>query len=143
MHPRRYVIDKVYDLLKDHTNAGDRVYKNRVRPVDPSELPCILIYSVSETETWQREIPLIRETTISIEILAEANSDLDETLDQIAAQVEEQIGATDNIENTVNEFRFISTTIEMVKEAGFPQGSAVLQYTAQYATDKITGEAIP
>lgn len=142
-HPREAVISKVVELLLNRTDAGAKVVQNRVRPVEPGELPTILVYGKVEPVNWRRELPLDRNLTVSVEILAEADDECDTVLNKICAQVEEVLCEDDNLRGEVNNWIFNSTTLSLVKEAAFPQGSAVLDFTANFFTRKITGQAIP
>lgn len=90
MHQRKQIREAIAALLLNETAAGDRVYRSRIRPAHQDKLPCILVYSNSEEVEIFNEAPrkYRRILTSTIEIQAKANEDLDETLDEIAEDVE-------------------------------------------------------
>lgn len=98
MHHRRVIREAVVALLQaGETDAGDRVFKNRVLPMrirgDKAELPAILVYSLEEdvdddsATTAPRE--LTRRLSLAVDALAVgADEEVDDDLDQLAEQIE-------------------------------------------------------
>ena len=57
MHQRQLIRETVRNLLLSQTDAKSRIYTNRYQPIFEMELPCILIYTRSETATPYMESP--------------------------------------------------------------------------------------
>jgi len=146
---RKNIRKAVVAMLKDNTDAGARVFPNSSVPPWESELPVILVYQRNEPTSKLGHTPkeLIRNLDLAIEIVAkgpEENSDLvtpevgvkslEDTLDDIAEQVECYLHADDTLQGTCDESELNSTEFEFESIGGLPIGSARLTYTASYTT---------
>lgn len=133
--PRRHQIrEALRIMLEGQTDAGDKVYSNRVSSFWRGELPCVSIYMRDE-EATPREMAAksyIRKGNISIEIHAEAKEDLDLKLDQIADQVETVIQADPSLGGNVLGSILTGTEIELSEQATTPIGVLVLSYQITY-----------
>ena len=101
MHPRQQIRQAILarlatpDTAEQYpTQALARVYGNRAKPLFPKDLPAILVYTRTERiapesrqgdgfEPWQRILQL------AVEIVDQANGELDDRLDRIAEEVEQ------------------------------------------------------
>ena len=89
-HHRSKIRNKVADILRPHTKACDRVYTSRIKAIDKNRLPAINV------QAYQERVELYNETareykrtlTVAIAIVDKAGDDLDDRLDDIAAEVE-------------------------------------------------------
>jgi len=146
-HPRKAIRDAIKTKLISHTVAGTKVYTNRVRPVNPAEMPLILIYAVDEPiATWDKELPIERNLRISIACCQKVSDNLDDELDVMAAQVEELM-SVDYEKNlglgrAVNRVYLEGTTINEEIDGELKMGILTLTYRVNYFTRAITGEAI-
>ena len=146
---RKNIRKAVVAMLKDKTAVGARVFPNASVPPWESELPVILVYQRSEPTTQLGQSPkeLIRSLDLAIEIIAkgpEENVDLatpeagvkslEDTLDDIAEQVESELHADDTLQGTCDESELNNTEFEFESVGALPIGSARLTYTASYTT---------
>ena len=98
MHQRQLIRENIKDILIDAaTPAADRVYESRVAPLFKKKfyenLPAIVIYTSSTSTEIFNEAPrdYKHSVTVQIEVVASANEDLDDLLDDIAKQIEQAL----------------------------------------------------
>lgn len=135
--------------LLGNTDAGQSVFVSRAVPIWETELPAILIYSREEAATVFDEAPrrLQRNLTIVVEIAAKADADLDDTLDDIAQQVEDEMRRGEPVLNqTLGNLvaDVIYTGAEMVLTAdGDKQqhGACIMTYSVIYYTEEVAPES--
>lgn len=91
MHLRSEIKKMVREELYGKTEVGDNVVISRVRRVSVPEMPCISIYSPSETPTRVGVNPYTYEFSTSIDIVIFSKMDecCEETLDRISSDVED------------------------------------------------------
>jgi hypothetical protein len=90
-HTHTQIRSALVTALTGLTTTGARVYANRLYPMDTAELPGLRIYLDADSitpESIHAPITYGHELTLSIEACARAGSGLDNTLDQIALEVE-------------------------------------------------------
>jgi len=96
-HVRQQLREAVATAVTGLSTTGSRVYQSRVYPLDTSSLPCLLVTSdgdKSEAITVHSPYQQERATTIRIEGLAKAVSNIDDTLDTISKEVETAIAGS-------------------------------------------------
>ena len=134
-HPRQTLREKIKDeIVNGSTQAGSRVYTNRVIPTQLDELPIILIYLKEESTEKEKELPRKRIATFSIEILQKIGDDLDDKLDEIAKEVEIIFQGDDFLDGLVNDMGFSNTSINLVQDGSRKLGSCILTYNCEYYT---------
>ena len=141
-HPRKAIRDKIVELIKGHTVAGDNVQANRVRPVNESDLPKILVYTREEPADnliARDELPVKRDLQLVVECLQKISSNLDDELDLMCGQVEEVLGEDDTLDGLVNDLQYTGVSISRQREGDQLMGSAALSYDCNYFTRQITG----
>jgi len=95
-HTHTLIRTALATALTGLTTTGARVYANRLYPLDTAELPGLRIYLDADSltpETIHAPITYGHELTLSVEACARAGSGLDDTLDQIALEVETALAA--------------------------------------------------
>lgn len=96
-HVRQQLREAVAAAVTGLSTTGSRVYQSRVYPLDISSLPCLLVTSdgdKSEAITVHSPYQQERATTIRIEGVAKAVSNIDDTLDAISKEVETAIAGS-------------------------------------------------
>ena len=90
-HIRKTIRDIMHaKLLAADTAAGTKIFKNRVFPYWENELPAITVYVTDEDSSIYNAAPREYERMfqVGVEIVAEANENMDDTLDALALEVE-------------------------------------------------------
>lgn len=120
-HVRRQIRERVGTTLGNLTTTGARVYQTRTVALPDSLLPALCIYTLSETsESEHGDTPrsLMRDLRLAIEAYARTTSDMDDTLDQIAVEVEEAMAADRALNGLAFETDLASVEILLAKTQG-------------------------
>lgn len=139
-HVRTQIRDAAKDLLDALTTTSTRCTAGRPksRPIQESELPCLLVYSGEEesepvsgqmgTRRLQRSMQLI------VHGYAQGTGDIDGTLDTIAKEVEAALAAAPTLGGLAKDLYLVGTTKESDPEAQQPTWEIVLTFTCEYST---------
>ena len=87
-HKRTSIRNNVTTALTGLTTTGSNVFESRIYPNELSKLPLLNIYSNTETSELSSIGKIERNLEIQVEGFAKATSNIDETLDTIAKEVE-------------------------------------------------------
>ena len=93
-HIRTRIRQNIVTTLTGLNNTGSNVYDSRVYPMNTDTLPGICVYTMGETSGYISINPprtLDKMLTAAVEIYVQMIDTYDETLDQIAADVEEAL----------------------------------------------------
>ena len=123
-HVRQQIRDQVAALLTGLITTGDRVFKSRMRPQD--QLPCLLVITADEDVETGSSGSMDRTLSVVVRGFAKGNAGLDDTLDQIALEVETVLSPTGF------ELRKIETDFD--DELEKPVGSITLTFQFLYFT---------
>lgn len=143
-HVRKQLREAVATVLTGLTTTATRVFQSRAYPVRAAELPCLLVYIDNETaeESTIDGGTDERRMVVRVEGLAQANADLDDTLDLIAKEVETALGTAVSIASTTTLVGYTGAEIEIRDDLEKPTGSIVLSFEASLFTtgpDTIVG----
>lgn len=131
-HARQQIREAFGTAVTGLTTTGSNVYESRVYPFDT--LPCLAIYTLSEqTETeYSTSTAQARQLSVVVEARAKANANLDDTLDQIAAEVEAAIHGDAGVSALVVDYEIEGTEIELEAEGEKPTGVLRMSYAVLY-----------
>lgn len=147
---RREIRNKFRDLLLGKTDAGANVFSNRASATWSEELPIIAVYSRAESVEQLNTAPLEyrRVIEMAVEIVAEGSETpgavmaLEDTLDEIAEQVEKELSRDETIGETLNYFgkkvalvdalRLKTIEFDFQGEGVKPTGSAIMLFDVTY-----------
>jgi len=136
MHVRQSIREAVVTAVTGLTTTGSNVFATRVRPVSATNLPCLLVYATDEVislENGTLDAPM-RTITVRVSGAVEANFDIDDTLDDIAEEVETALGADITRGGYAISTDLLSTTLELEGEAEKQVGTIHLDYLISYRT---------
>ncbi len=143
-HMRKTIRDAVVTLLTGLTTTGTRVYPSRLYPYDPANSggAGLMVYTVSESSFLEGRT-LTRELDLVIEVVAQVNDTLDDTLDTIAVEVETAMGANPSLGLTGPIDSFLkSTQLALRKDGEKETGGLVMTYGVMYRTTQSNPEAL-
>ena len=137
-HPRELIRKQAVAVLLGATNAGASVYASRVAPLISngwqSELPAIIVYTMDETAEIFNQAPkeYRRRVELVVEIHAEGNEALDDTLDTLARQVERLLLMDDTLGDTVNDLQYVRSRMVLLDQSEHLTGACRLIFDAEY-----------
>lgn len=136
MHPRQAIRAKIVALIKGKTIAGNSVYASQIRPVGQDELPRIHVYANKENIGVYQESPreYERTLTISVEIQAKADENLDNTLDGLAEQVEKLLHQDHTLGELCRDVVLTDAELNITAEGETLIGACILTYVVTYYT---------
>jgi phosphoenolpyruvate-protein kinase (PTS system EI component) len=140
-HVRQQVRDAFVTALKAGVPlVAKRVFATRVYPLTQAKLPAITVTAGAETSglmtmgATMGVKSLDRTVEITVSIYENATASLDSTIDAIAVQVEEAIGADFTLGGIAKESVLTSTSIDFSGETEQPVGIATMTFAVRYVT---------
>ena len=135
-HIRKQIRDAAVTVLTGLTTTGSNIFASRVYPIEADTLPCLVVMTPTESITLESgtlEAPQ-RELVLEIKGVAKATSDLDDTLDQIAKEVETAIYTDITLGGLSYSLDLQGTDTALTDEGDQPNGSITLTYIVLYRT---------
>lgn len=133
-HVRQQLREAIAVVVTNLTTTGARVFQSRAYPLQETDLPCLLIKTESERidyQTIHASTLQERDITVTIEAVARATSNLDDTLDKICKEVEIAINAASTI---AKDIRLIGTNLDTSVIGNQPVGLATMIYKMKVYT---------
>ncbi|MFK0090964.1 hypothetical protein ACIQUS_27235 [Pseudomonas sp. NPDC090755] len=137
-HPRELIRKQAVAVLLGATDAGASVYASRVAPLISngwqSELPAIIVYTMDEAGEIFNQAPreYRRRVELVVEIHAEGNGALDDTLDTLARQVERLLLMDDTLGGTANDLQYVRSRMVLLDQSAHLTGACRLIFEAEY-----------
>ena len=144
-HPRSIIKNAITNRLKTQidglypTDAEDRVYGNRAKPLFDQFLPAILVYSKDENileDQYNQDgySPIKRELEIAIEGVILGGDDFDQKLDDLSNQIESSLDGFEIDTRKSDILKLKSTEIDSSIEGSKIYGAIRLTYSVTYQT---------
>ncbi len=141
-HARTAIRDNVVTTLTGLATTGANVSKTRVYPFAADKLPRVSVYTKSESSeyaTVTRPRTIIRSLVAAVEVMVQ--TDVDDDIDQIAAEIEEAIYADVTRGGLAKDTRIVSFEADFSGDPDQPVGSAVILLEIDYVTIEGAPEA--
>ena len=136
-HARQQIRERVAVDVTGLTTTGSRVYQSRIYNLEKTDLPCLLVYSKnedSERDTFRGTNGLSRNLSIVIEGYQKGATNLDDSLDTIAEEVEAALGADPTLNGLAKDSSIASTDIEYTGDGETPIGLVRMTFNVNYRT---------
>jgi hypothetical protein len=136
-HVRQQIRERIAANVTGLTTTASRVYQSRVYNLASNEMPGLLIYSTqeaSERDSFIGSNGLNRVVDVLVEGYAKTSTNLDDTLDTIAAEVEAAIAADPTCNGLAKDLQLASTEIEYTGESDSPTGLVRCTFSVVYRT---------
>jgi hypothetical protein len=135
-HQRKSIRDEIAAALVGKTDAGDRVYANRVLPHRKLRLPAISIYTLSESATDNLSAPreYQRKMVLAVEAAVSSLDDVDDTVDVLAEQIEIAMDAEPTFGGVCSDCKMTGTEVEVLMDGDRPVGALRISYEVTYYT---------
>ncbi len=135
-HIRKTIRENIGTALTGLSTTGSSVFESRTFPINFSALPALLIYTKDE-EVIEFSLKTPRTQFRQLQVIIEAHikgtSNIDDTIDTIAEEVEEAMVTDVSRGGHAKDTRLVSTEIEF-EEATSKVGLAIFTYVIEYAT---------
>lgn len=145
---RKFVRNQIKDFLIDgeitagSETVGENVFTNRIRAFDETKLPCISVRTLKENATplSSSHLSYERVLTLAVVCVARADDELDNVLDEMAAQVENIVlGAFANNKFIKDDVEYINrvdlTDTDLTLDLGNSEiGAVVVSFQVEYDT---------
>ena len=139
-HARETIRKAIVTSITGLTTTGTRVYSNYMYPYEDSTLPNLSLYVAHEPEEVADDLEMgthdLRSLPFRVSARAKANSDLDDSLDDMCAEVETAIIGNAALAAYVKTIQLVSTTIEMDNEGEKPVGVARMEWVIIYRVNR-------
>lgn len=137
-HVREQIRSRIVTNVTGLASTGSRVFESRIYPLESSELPGLLVYTISEESEPIRIGPnrlLERVLNVVVQAYCESNSDFDGTIDEICKEVEVALASDRTVNGLAKDLFIASTEITYSSEGAKPVGYATMVFTVDYYTD--------
>ena len=140
MHVRQQIRSAIITQVTGLTTTGTNVFEHRVYPLAEDDLPAIVVSTTSEGSSMATiggmgtVASLQRNLAISVEGYVKATSDVAQTLDTIAEEIEIALGDDETLGGLVESIELSGTTIEITAEGDQPVGVVKMDYDVVYRT---------
>jgi len=135
-HVRQQIREAAATLLTGLTTTGIRVSQSRMRPRADALLPALLIETNEEQITPNTiGTNLQRDLTLTVRGVAKATSNLDDTLDTIASEVETAIAGGSTFSGLAAQTALQRITVDFDDSTDKPVGVVALDYLVTYFTN--------
>jgi len=141
-HQRKTIRDRVITVLTGLTTTGSNVFNSRVYPNEEAKLPLLNVFTISEAVELDSVKSTLRNLELVVEGFASANSNIENTLDTIATEVEEALGADTDLNGTCLNHNITNTEITLSNEGSKPLGVVRLTFSVIYRTTQANVEAL-
>jgi len=136
-HIRKLIRDDITTTLTGLTTTGSNIYQTRVYPLAENKLPGLAIYTSSESTEYATINPprtQIRTLIVNVEIYVRGLTGYDNTLDQIALEIEEALYTDLTRGGYAKETRVTGFEAEFSGEGDEPVAYATMTIEVDYMT---------
>ena len=132
-HVRQQIREAAATVLGNLTTTSTRVHQSRVRPRTDAGLPCLLI-ETNEEQVAPGSVGTLqeRELTLTVRGVAKSATNLDDTLDDIALEVETALAAAPTLSGKCAGMELRAIRVDFDDETDKPVGQISLDYRLTY-----------
>ena len=137
-HVREQIRSRIVTNVTGLGTTGSRVFESRIYPLESSELPGLLVYTLSESSEPIRIGPnrlIQRNLNLVVQAYCEQNSDFDGTIDDICKEVETALASDRTVNGLAKDLFITSTEISFSSEGAKAIGYATMLFEVDYYTD--------
>lgn len=136
-HARKQLRDALKTRLTGLATTGARAFAGRVEPLTTAECPGLNVRVSAETA--RDDLTLLEDDSLrDVQIVVEGyvNAGGEDTLDQIALEVEQALEAEPTLGGLIDELTYQSTTLRRVPEGEYDHAVVTLAYSAVYIVSR-------
>jgi hypothetical protein len=136
-HARDQIRDAVLAAVTGLTTTKKHVFASRVHPITDAELPCLLVFTRSESSvpvTMHPPRRFERVLTVMVEGYVKMTTGYDDRLDRIAVEVETALYNNPSLNGLVRDIFLSDTEIKLVGDGEMPVAVVSMSFAAKYHT---------
>jgi hypothetical protein len=136
-HARDQIRDAVLAAVTGLATTKKNVFASRVHPVTDAELPCLLVFTRSESSeptTLHKPRRFKRMLTVMVEGYVKMNAGYDDRLDKIAVEVEKAIYNNTSLNALLRDIFLAETEIKLAGDGEMPVAVVSMSFSANYHT---------
>ena len=131
-HARKTLREAIAAAVTGLALTGARVHQSRMRPQREDALPCLLVETNDEEIAEGIDSKQQRSLSVVITGMAKSTVTLDDTLDQIALEIETAMDADSTFGGTCSGSTLVNIKISFDDTTDKPVGQISLEYRATY-----------
>jgi len=136
-HVRRQVLDQIITNLSSATTVGTNVTSSRIYIEELPATGAIRVTYTSDVVDLDASVMaepmlLTRELSVDVEIYLRDTADVEDALDDIAADAEAVLGVDCNLGGLCDIFHLSDTGLALSSDGDAPHGLLTMTYTARY-----------
>ena len=138
-HVRKQIRDAIVTATTGLSITGSNVFRSRIYPIEQTKLPGLCIFTKSEavefdTLTMSRSVNRVLDVTI--EAYVSSTTNYDNTLDQIAVEVEEALAADPTLGSLAKDTQVTAFEADFSGDGEQPVAIGRFTVTVQYRTSE-------
>ena len=134
-HMRKQIRDNIITAVTGLTTTGTKVYNHRVYPLGANKLPGLCVYTQEESTNYLSISPprsVTRTLSVVIEAYVKSTTGYDDTIDQIALEVEQALTADVTRGGLAKDTRILSFNSEVAGDGEQPACVGIFQVQVIY-----------
>lgn len=135
-HARESIRKAIITACTGLTTTGSNVGGWNIHAIDATDLPWLSVKVTGEALSDSIENEFgdyeVRQLSVSIEARARALADLDDTLDDICAEVETAVMGDSSLAALIKDVQLVGTSFELDGEGEKPVGLATMEWIIDY-----------
>jgi len=138
-HVRKQIRDAIVTATTGLATTGSNVFRSRIYPLEQTKLPGLCIFTRSETvefDTLTMARSINRVLDVMIEAYVSATTNYDNTLDQIAVEVEEALAADVTLGGLSKDLQVTAFEADFSGDGEQPVAIGRFTVTVQYRTSE-------
>lgn len=142
MHKRKLIREEIVSILINNVTLvnSSNIFETRIEPIyETTKIPAIAVYTNEESaERFASGSTIyVRTLNLSIEIIVQGNSDIDDSIDAICEEIEAALNSS-QYESSYNyqSIEYQGLDIAFLKDGRFPKATARLNYSLVYETEE-------
>ncbi len=144
-HARDQIRDAVLAAVTGLTTTKKNAFASRVHPMNDNEMPCLLVFTRSETSnpaTFGTARRIERRLQVMVEGYVKMAAGYDDRLDKISTEIEKAIYNNTSLKALVEDIFLADTEIKLTGEAEKPVAVVSMNFAALYYTPENDPETI-
>lgn len=136
-HVRKQIRSYFETQLTGLASIGSNIFESRIYPLVQAKLPALIVYTSSEDVeevSFSSSVSQERKLTVTVEGYVRALANFDDSLDQIAVEVEEAILDDRTLGGLSKDCQLTGISTQFSGEGEQPVGTIVLSFEVTYRT---------